>query len=325
MNHFYLCPFILIIARCIRPQDIRLTTSNPQVLSGVVTKYTCSAPFSADPSFRWYVDNEHVNTTAASALSIQVSGLSVERTLDTEALAYSVLEIRAYQPKTGIVTCSVFIRGTGLTVSSAYVVTSEDDLLHASYNSSCTRDTVCVDGNSSCSVDLRTRVSKCLCKRGYRHYSQLRANCAAHYGGIGSPCSSNQDCLEWDRNAHCHNRRCSCKSPFSNEYRIGKCIKEVSLFGACSGEFMCLVEHSYCANHTCQCFPGRVYDGNKCSLLREGEGLNFKKLFLIGLVIFSAITLLPMVIMATIRAVFTLMPLHQGSRGRRRRIIIRLL
>ncbi|CAN7996668.1 unnamed protein product, partial [Ixodes hexagonus] len=307
-------------------QDIRLTTSNPQVKLGFVTRYTCSAPSSADPSFRWYLDNEHVNATSAAALSLQVSGLRVERALDTEPLAYSVLEINANQPRTGVISCLVSIRDTSLMVSSAYVVTSDDDFLHVSYNSSCTRETLCVDGNSSCYIDLRTQVSKCLCNRGYRHYSQLRAHCAVHYGGIDSSCSSNQDCLEWNRNARCYNHRCACKPSFSSEYRIGKCVKKVNLFGACSGDTMCLVEHSYCANHTCQCFQGRVYDGNKCSLLREGEGLNFKKLLFIGFGTFSAITVLTMVTMAIIRALFTIIPLRQGSSDRSRRsVIVRLL
>lgn len=313
---------------CVNLDDVRLTTSNTQVLHGLVTRYTCAAPSSTDPSFMWYVDNEFIPREHSSMLQpIRVRDRRVERNLPTVdgTIAYSVLEIQERRPRSGVVTCLVIIKGTSLMLKSSYVVTDEDDFLHLSYNSSCSQDVACVDGNSSCYVDLRTQVAKCQCKRGYR-YSQPRAQCNPNNGGLGSYCEYDEECMELDENAYCEYRRCACKPSYSSQYRIGKCVKEVNLKGSCDSETICLVQHSHCFNRTCQCYKGYEHNvsDSKCVFIVEVGGATFKWFFFTALAIFCFLTILTMVTMAMIRAVFRLMPLRHGAR-RRRQIMIRLL
>lgn len=251
----------------------RLTTSSPQVLPGAVTVFTCSAPFKTNPSFQWLFDNTFVSRYQQGPNGSIRAGLKqTERVLDSEVLVYSQLEIYGHHRQSGTVRCLVWSGNSVVMLSSPYVVTGDISQLHLPLNSSCDRETLCVDGNSTCYIDLRTQVPRCGCRRGYGYYSSPRAQCKVYYGDIGSPCYADTECVEHDPHSYCLYGRCSCQRGYSSAFKINRCVRVVNLSMPCDSETICLVPHSFCSNRTCRCFPGHAYDGNRCALIVEVSG-----------------------------------------------------
>lgn len=143
-----------------------LTASSPQVTAGSVSRFTCSAPVSWAASFLWFVDDDPVETDRF--LPNQPYRVAVhraeDRSLRAEELAYTVLEISASRPTTGLVGCLVSTnttatrRGMRLKLHSSYISANSGDPLHYSHNDTCTRKHRCVDDGSSCHTDLSAQV-----------------------------------------------------------------------------------------------------------------------------------------------------------------------
>ncbi|KAH6940083.1 hypothetical protein HPB50_024648 [Hyalomma asiaticum] len=313
-----------------------LTTSNPQAMLGSVIRFTCSAPVSWAANFLWFVDDALVEEDQFSPGRPFRIGLQhgEDRALNTEELAYTVLEIRADRPKVGRVSCLVTANGTRgvgqppVNMSSPYIISSEGGRqLHYSYNTTCGRQRMCVDGNSSCYADLAAQVRRCLCTRGYPFYSAPRGSCLKHYTGLGSHCVTDLDCRD-EPNSVCGSAgRCVCAPSYSGEYRLGQCVREVGLMDSCSVESMCSVEHSHCgANLTCQCYEGRRFDGSKCVPEVRSESVRFRAAFFLLAAAFCLISLATLVGTAVARAMCRLVPLRHGTQhSRRRRLVVRLL
>ncbi|XP_075535391.1 uncharacterized protein LOC142570981 [Dermacentor variabilis] len=313
----------------------RLTTSSPQATLGSVVRFTCAAPVSWAATFQWYANDALVEADQFAPGRPFRVGLrrGEDRALMPEELAYTVLEVRAEEPKVGSVSCLVTTNDTRvkrprMRMSSPYIVSSDGGRqLHYSHNATCGRKRRCVDGNSSCYADLAAQVRRCLCVRGYPFYSAPRASCLKHYTGLGSHCVSDLDCRD-EPNSVCGSAgRCVCAPSYSGEYKLGQCVREVGLMGACSAETMCSAEHSHCsANLTCQCYQGRRYDGSKCVADVRGEGLRLRAAFFVLAAALCLVTLAALVGTAVARAVCQLLPLRHGARdSRHRRLVVRLL
>ncbi|XP_077553509.1 uncharacterized protein LOC144168383 [Haemaphysalis longicornis] len=175
------------------------------------------------------------------------------------------------------------------------------------------------------------QVSRCSCTRGRPFYSVPRASCVKHYVGLGSRCAVDDDCqvVGGEPNAVCGTGgRCVCRPPYSSEYRLGRCVREVGYMGACSVESMCRVEHSRCSNRSCRCYRGRHFDGSRCVPDVRSEGLSMRTIVFGLVAAFCLVSVFTMVAMALIRALCQLVPLrhatHRGS-SRRRRLVVGLL
>ncbi|KAK8764645.1 hypothetical protein V5799_032748 [Amblyomma americanum] len=127
-------------------------------------RFTCSAPVAWSASFQWFADGGRVEAdqfTPDQPFRIAVHR-GEDRAVRPEELAYTVLEVLAERLKIGRVSCLISANGTGelrrLRLSSPYVSSDGGRLLHFSHNASCTRQSQCVDGNSSCYADLTTQV-----------------------------------------------------------------------------------------------------------------------------------------------------------------------
>ncbi|KAL1427973.1 hypothetical protein MTO96_000313 [Rhipicephalus appendiculatus] len=266
-----------------------LTTSSPQATLGSVIRFTCSAPVSWAASFQWFVDDALVEADQFSPDRPFRVGLhhGEDRALMPEELAYTVLE------------------------------------LHFSYNGVCGRQRNCVDGNSSCYVDLARQVRRCLCIRGYPFYSESRGSCLKHYTGLGSHCVTDLDCRDEPNTVCGAAGLCVCAPSYSGEYRLGECVREVGLTETCSAESMCSVEHSHCsANLTCQCYEGRRFDGSKCVPEVHSEGVRFRAAFFLLAAMFCLISLGVLVGTAVARVMCQLVPLRHGTPHTRQRRLV---
>ncbi|KAH7966974.1 hypothetical protein HPB49_021144 [Dermacentor silvarum] len=311
-----------------------LTTSSPQAMLGSAIRFTCAAPVSWSATFQWYVDDAVVDADQFTPGRPFRVGLrhGEDRALMPEELAYTVLEARAEQPKVGRVSCLVTPNGTRvkqprMRMSSPYISSDSGRQLHYSHNTTCGRERMCVDGNSSCYADLAAQVRRCLCVRRYPFYSAPRASCLKHYTGLGSHCVNDLDCRAEPNSVCGSTGRCVCAPSYSGEYKLGECVREVGLMGACSAESMCSVEHSHCsANLTCQCYQGRRYDGSKCVTDVRGESLRLRAAFFVLATALCLISLAALVGTAVARAVCQLLPLRHGAQhSRHRRLVVRLL
>ncbi|XP_064454859.1 uncharacterized protein LOC135366137 [Ornithodoros turicata] len=310
---------LLLLVVHITAQLFRLTTSNPQVLQDTVTIFTCSAPFRSNPDFQWFVDDVLIQQRNSSHPSVRVSVRRTERDIDSEVLAFSQLEIHGQRLRGGVVRCLVWMGESVVTMSTPYVVTGHYSTLHLSFNSSCDKDNLCVDGNTTCYLSLDTQESKCRCRRGYRYYSSPRAQCKVYYSDIGSPCYRDAECIEHDVNSHCLYGRCACREGYSSSFRINSCVEVVNLTRPCNDRTICAVPHAYCSNGTCRCFPGHEYDGSRCNLVVKVSGGGFRLLVFVTFMamVVVCIVFVTAMILFNLRSQFVSIPLTPIRNTRR--------